>query len=106
MAAELFLREFYRGLNRTIRRQKTSGQEGTVVLKIQILENGRPGHVSVYRSSGWDLLDAAAVNVLTMAGLFRRENVNLVRLIMCYTTMPGGIPVKVVTVARVLSTAG
>ena len=40
---------------------RQSGQSGKVVVKVQILENGRAGSVSVQRSSGFSALDAAAV---------------------------------------------
>lgn len=40
---------------------KQANLEGTVVLRIQILTNGRPGEVSVAQSSGHTILDEAAV---------------------------------------------
>lgn len=35
--------------------------EGTVIVKIQILKNGRPGNISIYRTSGYGELDNAAI---------------------------------------------
>lgn len=40
---------------------RNAGQEGTVVLRIQVMENGRPGDVYVDHSSGYDALDSAAI---------------------------------------------
>lgn len=40
---------------------RNAGQEGTVVLRIQVMENGRPGDVYVDHSSGYDALDSEAI---------------------------------------------
>lgn len=63
-------------------------EEGTVVLKIQILANGRPGEVSVYRSSGWSLLDDAAVEAVRKWRFIAARERESGRAIVCYTTMP------------------
>lgn len=44
--------------------ERRAGIEGTVSLKIVILENGKPGDIEVVRSSGSELLDNAAVEAL------------------------------------------
>jgi len=67
---------------------RQAGREGTVVLKIQILENGRPGHVTVYRSSGSDLLDDAAVDAVRQWRFIPAKERESGQAIVCYTTMP------------------
>lgn len=69
-------------------RARQNGQEGTVVLKIQILENGRPGYVSVYNSSGSELLDDAAVEAVRQWRFIPARERESGRAIVCYTTMP------------------
>jgi len=69
-------------------RARQAGLEGTVVLKIQILENGRPGHVGVYRSSGSDLLDDAAIDAVRQWRFIPAKNRASGQTIVCYTTMP------------------
>ncbi len=49
---------------------RRQGIQGTVMLKIQILSNGRAGMVSIYRSSGNDSLDDAAVDVIVQQWRF------------------------------------
>jgi protein TonB len=41
---------------------RRAGEEGTVQLKVYVLESGRAGEVEVARSSGFPKLDEAAVN--------------------------------------------
>ena len=41
---------------------RRAGEEGTVQLKVYVLESGRAGEVAVARSSGFPKLDEAAVN--------------------------------------------
>ncbi|HWR44886.1 energy transducer TonB [Sporomusa sp.] len=66
---------------------RSAGQEGTVVLKIQILENGRPGQVSIYQSSGYDLLDDAAAGVVQRWRFVPAKIRDTGQSIVCYTTM-------------------
>ncbi len=40
-------------------------REGTVQLKIQVLENGGVGKVELYKTSGWEDLDEAALKAVT-----------------------------------------
>jgi protein TonB len=37
------------------------GLQGTVELRIQVLANGQPGDIQIYKSSGYDILDKSAV---------------------------------------------
>ncbi|MGB9090725.1 MAG: energy transducer TonB, partial [Pseudomonas farsensis] len=37
------------------------GWEGTVLLRVEVLPNGKPGQIQVQQSSGRDALDAAAL---------------------------------------------
>ncbi|WP_378952727.1 energy transducer TonB [Pelosinus sp. sgz500959] len=67
---------------------RRAGQEGTVMLKIQILENGRPGHISVYQSSGNSLLDDAAVKAVKQWKFIPAKDRESGTPIVCYTTMP------------------
>ncbi|MEN6413591.1 MAG: energy transducer TonB [Veillonellales bacterium] len=69
-------------------RARQAGWEGTVVLKIQILENGTPGSVSVYRSSGYDALDDAAVAAVQHWQFVPARERDSGQAIVCYTTMP------------------
>ena len=43
------------------------GEEGTVTLSIQILANGKPGHISITQSSGFKRLDQAAIKAAQSA---------------------------------------
>ena len=67
---------------------RKAGREGTVVLKIQILESGRPGDVSLYRSSGSDLLDEAAMDAVRKWRFIPARDRGSSQPIVCYTTMP------------------
>lgn len=67
---------------------RQSGWEGTVVLSIQILPNGRPGNVSVYRSSGYDVLDDAAVAAVRQWRFIPAKERDSGQSIACHTTMP------------------
>jgi protein TonB len=67
---------------------RQAGQEGTVVLKIQILENGRSGNVSVYQSSGWDVLDDAAIDAVEQWRFVPAKKRESGQAIVCYITLP------------------
>ncbi len=67
---------------------RQQGIQGTVMLKIQILSNGRPGFVSVYRSSGNGSLDDAAVEAVQQWRFIPSEDRNTGEAITCVTTMP------------------
>lgn len=40
------------------------GWEGTVILRVEVLDSGRAGHIQLAHSSGYDSLDQAAVNAV------------------------------------------
>lgn len=67
---------------------RRQGVQGTVILKIQILASGRPGFVSVYRSSGDDSLDDAAVEAVQQWRFIPAEDRSTGEAITCITTMP------------------
>lgn len=67
---------------------RQAGQAGTVVPKIQILENGRPGQVSVYHSSGFGLLDAAAADAVRQWRFIPAKERGSGQAVACYTTRP------------------
>lgn len=69
-------------------RARQAGQQGSVMLKIQILTNGRPGEISVYQSSGYDLLDDAAVEAIARWRFVPAKDRLTGQPIVCYTTMP------------------
>lgn len=69
-------------------RARQAGWEGTVILKIEILEDGRSGYVSVYRSSGYDILDDAAIAAIQQWRFIPAQNRDSGQAISCYTTMP------------------
>lgn len=67
---------------------RRAGIEGTVVLRIEILENGRAGEVSVSRSSGSELLDDAAVTAVRRWRFVPAKVRGTGQSIACQTTMP------------------
>ena len=67
---------------------RQAGLEGTVVLKIQILETGRPGDVSIHQSSGSELLDDAAASAVQRWRFVPAKVRASGQSITCYTTMP------------------
>lgn len=48
--------------------------EGTVVLKIQVLVDGSPGDVTIFKSSGFPLLDSAAIKSVKEARFLPAKN--------------------------------
>lgn len=66
---------------------RQDGAEGTVVLKVQILENGRPGNISIFRSSGDERLDKAAVAAISRWRFIPAKQPNG-KPFVCYTTVP------------------
>lgn len=67
---------------------RQAGLEGTVILRVQILENGRPGFIAVFRSSGHEALDHAAVTAVQEWRFAPAKDLDSVRTVMCYTTLP------------------
>jgi len=66
---------------------RQGGIEGTVVLKIQILENGRADTISLSRSSGSEVLDDAAIATIKQWRFIPAKDRNG-QAISCYTTIP------------------
>jgi len=67
---------------------KQAGMEGTVLLKIEILENGRSGNIQVSRSSGHALLDEAAIATVGNWRFVPAKDRNNGQSVSCYTTIP------------------
>ena len=67
---------------------RQDGQQGTVILKVQILENGRPGFIAIYRTSGYAALDNAAVAAVRKWRFSPAKNSASGRAIQCTTTLP------------------
>jgi protein TonB len=67
---------------------RQAAQQGTVVLKVQILETGRPGEISIVRSSGSPLLDAAAVDAVEQWRFIPAKDRSSGRAVVCYSTLP------------------
>ncbi|AIF49903.1 energy transducer TonB [Pelosinus sp. UFO1] len=67
---------------------RQGGLEGTVVLKVQILETGRAGNISISRSSGHEILDDAAIAALREWRFAPAKDRDSGLAISCYTTLP------------------
>ena len=67
---------------------RQAGQEGTVLLKIQILANGRPGEISIARSTGYTTLDEAAAEAVRKWQFIPAKDRSSGRTVVCTTTMP------------------
>ena len=67
---------------------RQAGVEGTVVLSIEILENGRAGQVSIYQSSGSELLDDAAAAAVQRWRFVPAKVRGTGQSIDCQTTLP------------------
>jgi periplasmic protein TonB len=68
--------------------ERCQGVQGTVLLKIQILSNGDPGVITIYRSSGSDNLDDAAVAAVQHWRFIPAKDRNTGETITCMATMP------------------
>lgn len=67
---------------------RKDGSEGTVILAIEILENGRPGSVAVQRSSGHEELDEAAVKAVKNWRFTAARNSQTGQAVSCRTKLP------------------
>ncbi|WP_094605885.1 hypothetical protein SPSIL_008260 [Sporomusa silvacetica DSM 10669] len=67
---------------------RQAGVEGTVVLNIEILENGQAGQVSIYQSSGSELLDDAAAAAVQRWRFVPAKVRGTNQSIACQTTLP------------------
>lgn len=74
---------------------RRAGWEGTVVLKIQIMENGRPGNIDVASSSGYQALDEAAVSAVERWRFVPAKDRASGQAVSCYTTMPIAFKLRV-----------
>ena len=69
-------------------RARMAGWEGVVVLRIQIKETGRPGSIEVVRSSGYGVLDEAAVDAVERWRFIPAKNSVSGQAVACYTSLP------------------
>lgn len=67
---------------------RQAGLEGTVVLRIQILSNGRSGEIDIARSSGYQVLDEAAVAAVRQWHFIPAKDLSSSRPVTCTTTLP------------------
>jgi protein TonB len=67
---------------------RQAGLEGTVVLRIQILANGRPGEIAVARSTGHAVLDEAAITAVGKWRFVPAKDRTSGRTVTCTTTLP------------------
>lgn len=67
---------------------RNAGQEGTVVLRIQVMENGRPGDIYVDNSSGYDVLDSAAIAAVKKWRFIPAKDLESGKVIACVTRLP------------------
>jgi protein TonB len=73
---------------------RQAGIEGTVVLNIEILENGHAGQVSIYQSSGSELLDDAAAAAVQRWRFVPAKVRGTNQSIACQTTLPVAFRLK------------
>jgi protein TonB len=67
---------------------RKAGQEGTVLLRIEILANGRTGDVSVVQSTGYSTLDEAAIAAVGKWQFVPAKDLATGRSVACTTTLP------------------
>ncbi len=73
---------------------RQAGLEGTVVLRVQILTNGRPGEITVTRSTGHQTLDDAAVAAIGKWRFASARDRDTGKAVTCYTTLPVSFHLK------------
>jgi len=73
---------------------RQAGLEGTAVLRVQILANGRPGEISVSRSTGHSSLDAAAVAAVAKWRFVPAKDRDSGKTVACYTSLPVSFRLK------------
>ena len=66
---------------------RREGIRGSVGVRIEVLENGRPGEIEVQRSSGPDLLDEAALRAVRKWRFVPAQEEDSGRAIRCFTTL-------------------
>ncbi len=67
---------------------RSRGEEGTVLLKVEILPNGRTGDISIARSSGSSLLDEAARQAVASWRFTPAKDAATGRTLACVSTLP------------------
>jgi protein TonB len=73
---------------------RQAGLEGTVVLRVQILANGRPGEISVSRSTGHSSLDDAALAAVAQWKFIPAKDRDSGKTVTCYTSLPVSFRLK------------
>lgn len=73
---------------------RQAGLEGTVLLRVQILANGRPGEISVGRSTGHSSLDDAAVAAVAQWQFIPAKDRDSGKTVACYTSLPVSFRLK------------
>lgn len=69
-------------------------QQGTAILSVQILENGRSGVITIIRSSGYDLLDNAAMAAVRQWRFAPAKDLTSGKSVSCYSTLPVSFSLK------------
>ncbi|WP_371381020.1 TonB family protein [Sporomusa aerivorans] len=67
---------------------RQAGINGTVMLKVQVLEDGNPGRVTLSKTSGNDSLDEAAIAAVQQWRFVPARNRDTGRSVVCITTIP------------------
>lgn len=67
---------------------RQAGQEGTALLQVEILPNGRTGEINIIRSSGYPTLDEAAVQTVRQWKFIPAKNLQTDKNITCTTKLP------------------
>ncbi|SFM11798.1 energy transducer TonB [Pelosinus propionicus] len=67
---------------------RQAGLEGTAELRVQILANGRPGEISVSKSTGHSSLDDAAVAAVAKWRFIPAKDRDSGKTVSCYTSLP------------------
>ncbi|TWH46103.1 energy transducer TonB [Sporomusa sp. KB1] len=67
---------------------RQAGIGGTVVLKVQVLENGQPGKITLFRSSGDTSLDESAITAMRQWRFVPARDKDSGRTMVCITTIP------------------
>lgn len=67
---------------------RKAGQAGTVLLRIEILANGRTGDISVVQSTGYSALDEAAIAAVGQWQFVPAKDLATGRAVACATTLP------------------
>lgn len=66
---------------------RREGIRGSVGVRIEVLENGRPGEIEIQRSSGYDSLDEAALQAVRKWRFVPAQEADSGRAIRCFTTL-------------------